>query len=253
MTDSVDVFHYVRDQESLTRPELLQLCLDELVAQNFYLASDSQDEIRNAWYRYRKQDALSYESDSTDPINSLAPGISQQIWQEFEQLRQGKQDELIIVAYSLAQSGALKGVEYSVWFYPQEALLRAVMDDIYPDSQPYRHFLNLLELLYNTWHPIYGYQDDGVSPVTTLEEARAGHITWLYDINLWGPDLVDKLGRERVLKTPAWRLTSFDDGGILIVPQLFYADGQKEEYAFTGDKAAAYLGLRSEPPDDERD
>lgn len=240
MPEFIDVFHYVRESHALSRPEPLERFLQGLVAQGYYIFHDEEEEIDKA-------------SGSSDFTSLFVPGISQALRQQVERFGQGESDEISFTVYSATRHEAVKGVEYRVRLYSEEDLIRAVMDDIYPDSLPYRHFLNLLELLYNTWHPIYGYQDDGVRPGPELKDARTGNITWLYDINLWGPELVDKMGRERVLKTPAWHITSFEDGGVLIVPEFFYSDGQKEEYAFTVDKAAAYLGLRSEPPDDERD
>jgi len=237
MPEFIDVFHYPREKDSFSRPEILQHFLQELAAQGYYLARDEQEE-------------MSKDPGPSDPARLFVPGVSQALWQEVERFRQGEINELSIVIYSAVREGEVRGVEYRVTLYPKAELIRAVMDDIYPDSQPYRRFLDLLELLYNTWHPIFGYRDDGVRPGTDLEDARTGNIVWLYDINVWGPELVEHMGRERVLRSPAWRLTTLQDGGVLIVPQLYYSDGQAGEYTCTGDDAARHLGLHWEPPDE---
>jgi hypothetical protein len=53
---------------------------------------------------------------------------------------------------------------------------------------------------------------------TPREEILAHKISYLYDINLFGPEIVDALGRERVLSAPAQIVTLLDDGGVMLVP-----------------------------------
>ena len=40
----------------------------------------------------------------------------------------------------------------------------------------------------------------------------------LYIINFLSPEIVAKLGRERLLNSPAWRSELLDDGGVLLIP-----------------------------------
>ncbi|HEX4203421.1 MAG TPA: hypothetical protein VHZ51_04330 [Ktedonobacteraceae bacterium] len=109
----------------------------------------------------------------------------------------------------------------------------------------------MVQLVYSIWHSIYGYQDDPTGDLTSLEAVRGLDITWLYEINLFGPEIVDQFGRERVLSTPAWLVKTLDDGGVLLVPILVRQDGSDEDYRFSFDEAAQYLGLRYELPEEE--
>jgi hypothetical protein len=54
-----------------------------------------------------------------------------------------------------------------------------------------------------------------------------------------------------VLSTPAWLVKTLDDGGVLLVPILVRQDGSDEDYRFSFDEAAQYLGLRYELPEEE--
>jgi hypothetical protein len=117
--------------------------------------------------------------------------------------------------------------------------------------EEYLHYLDVLQLVYTTWHPLYGYQDDPSGDMTSLEEAHRYAIGWLYDINLFGPEIVDRLGRERVLSTPAWLVKTLDDDGVLLVPALYRNGGRDEEYRFSREEAAQHLHLRYELPEEE--
>ena len=69
----------------------------------------------------------------------------------------------------------------------------------------YNEFLETLQLFYDVWHPIYGFQE-GTSdePYPSREEALALNIYWLYELNIFGPEIVARLGRDKVLKSPTW-------------------------------------------------
>ncbi len=67
----------------------------------------------------------------------------------------------------------------------------------------YEQFLQALSLTYQVYHPFYGFQISMLAesrPATTQEEALAQKIEWLYDINVFGPELVEKLAKS------GWRL-----------------------------------------------
>ncbi|MFC7047156.1 hypothetical protein ACFQH6_18715 [Halobacteriaceae archaeon GCM10025711] len=69
--------------------------------------------------------------------------------------------------------------------------------------------------------PDYGYGTVGteVDPAKIptpdhLAEGRISHVFWL---NVWPEAVVDRLGRERVLSAPAWRVRELATGGVLVV------------------------------------
>jgi hypothetical protein len=87
----------------------------------------------------------------------------------------------------------------------------------------YAHWLELLELAYRIWQPLYGYEPAPCWPETSLAHARALQPQYLYQYNYFGPELVEKLGRERVLQAPAWHVKRFGDGGVLVIPNEMYS------------------------------
>lgn len=52
---------------------------------------------------------------------------------------------------------------------------------------------------------------------TTLGGVFDGEVQQLYWLQVLSPDAVERLGRDQVLSTPAWRVESLNDGAVLIV------------------------------------
>ena len=129
---------------------------------------------------------------------------------------------------------AVPEVDFSFVLYPvpEEGALycQANPNQDYIRSNEAREFyptmLEVFKDLYNSWHPFYGHQDyeGGVSlnRDTVIEDQD---IDYLYRINLFGPELVSKLGRDRLLSAPAWRIEELADGGIFLIPQDHMAIG----------------------------
>lgn len=107
----------------------------------------------------------------------------------------------------------------------------------------YDQSLQALHLIYEVYHPFYGFQISmvvGTRPATTQEDALAGKMQWLYDINVFGPELVEKIGKVRLETAPAQKIIRFEDGGMMLLPRSYlYPDFSK--YSFK--EVATHLGL----------
>ncbi len=107
----------------------------------------------------------------------------------------------------------------------------------------YENFLQAIRLVYEVYHSLYAFQISMLGesrPATTYEEAQAKQIRWLYDVNLFSPELVEKLGRERIESVSAQKVISLDDGGVMLLPRIYFYPGFTK-YSFK--KVATHLNL----------
>jgi hypothetical protein len=163
---------------------------------------------------------------------SLQAGVSPQALSEVRQFCAERQGFFMLQGFAVAteiysKSGRrlLNGFEWSLGFDEEQGAvfinyLRHHFTVLEDEWEAYPHWLEIVQLIYNIWHPIYGYSIDPRGGVkdTPREEILAHKISYLYDINLFGPEIVDALGRERVLSAPAQIVTLLDDGGVMLVP-----------------------------------
>jgi hypothetical protein len=151
-------------------------------------------------------------------------------------------------------------VTYSFSFLRKSAFLRestplGLRLDIdlpdHPDQGKERtqHLVSLVTALANVLHPLYGYahiQADaslGTDPHTSDSFAPIGvyEIHWL---NIYGKNLVEQLGRERVLSTPCFHCEELAGGGVLLLSRPTPLDYASDEARM--DQAAALAHLRSD-------
>ncbi len=80
-----------------------------------------------------------------------------------------------------------------------------------------RFFLDIGKGLYEVLRPSFGWIDFDYGLRTTHEDIEALELPTLYWANFFGPAYVKKIGRERILSAPAWRIEELPDGGLLYV------------------------------------
>lgn len=77
----------------------------------------------------------------------------------------------------------------------------------------------LTTIIYQTLHPVYGRglitPDADERPFAEATGA-APHVYAIYDYNVYGPALVARLGRQKLLAIPTWHTRTFADGGMLL-------------------------------------
>jgi hypothetical protein len=198
---------YPRQREELRDKARVTAWLEALAAQGYYVTQEN-DPFYDQW-----AEALR--------THSIPPGVSTSARENIRIFCAGEADVLGCKAYSLAEDFT-DGVDLS---YPDGFVFLSADDGYFTFDGPrgqhkYELFIDLVEASYHIWHPIYSFlgESSGVIPHTSREEALALEPRWLYDINLFGPEYVQKIGRERLLSAPAWKVKELDDGGILIVP-----------------------------------
>src|SRR6202007_703875 len=85
----------------------------------------------------------------------------------------------------------------------------------------FRYWVKLLQEIYAYWHPMFMYEFTHQGPPSVnpgWEEIRAFNIPALSTLNIFSPELVNKLGQEKLVQAPAWMIETMDDQGILLIP-----------------------------------
>jgi hypothetical protein len=144
-----------------------------------------------------------------------------------------------------------------VQFVPEEGLVTCSVEQehFYGSDEGQDSYLTMLDIFkefYQCLHPFYGHEDysGGVSLSYDFVVNKQA-VNTLYFINFFGPELVNKLGRDRLLGAPAWKIEELDDGGIFLVPT--------EHIAVSGGgfsllRVARHLGMETpQAPDEEWD
>lgn len=228
-----DLWLYTRRKEEIYDPGKFQQLVEGLAALNFYVALPAEVEDR-----------------STLTTAGVSPRL-QEVMQHAQSLTKS---EWLIQAHSLDHSPPSDGFFFRIRNLDLDEeeeeqfstldidYLTRLFDESTNGLAMYEHFLEAIRLIYEVYHPIYGYELDARDDrePTTKEEMLALQIHTLYDINLFGPELVEKLGRQRVESTQAEKVIPLDDGGIMLVPRIFfYSDFRR----YDSQKIATHLGL----------
>ena len=178
--------------------------------------------------------------------HTIPAGVSPQAQQAIASFIQGIGDSLSCEATHLRE-------EFTVLasVLPNEGTTLLLVDSglLSTPSVTQRNVALLIEqitLLYEHWHPYFGVlSSEGPAPAQIERSAvLAGTIPGLFEITLFGPELVNALGPARVLSAPAWRVQAFADGGVLIIPGPYLDNNPAYPYQATREAVARHLGLQ---------
>jgi hypothetical protein len=177
------------------------------------------------------------------PEPPVEAGISPVLSADLEAYLAGRKPYFAAEAFAVDGEGRRREFHYGcLALIAEEELLIVTVDDWHfslpgdvcrdPHHQRevralYAYWLELLQLTYSIWNPLYCYEPASFWPETSLADARALQPQYLYQYNYFGPELVEKLGRERVLHAPAWLVKSSDDGGAFVIPNDMYYPGEE--------------------------
>jgi hypothetical protein len=231
---------YLQTPEEFYNKGNLHAFVAGLVARGHYVSGADWKDVRRVWRAALTQENEQLDSEESERV--CIPGVSPLYWQNLETFVEKRSDLLEISLFSTARAGDLLAFEASLYLQPEECTMTLSMQGKWGVLAPFLHWLDILYFTYELWHPLYSYKEGGVEE-TSYADALAGNITRLYDINLLNHVLVEKLGRELVLSTPAWRITELADGSVFLIPQLIANGGTDEEYSYEREVAAKHLGL----------
>jgi hypothetical protein len=254
------IFYTLRSEKEHYDAQIILNAVRDVANLGYHLVtSDEQSTTFKAWWAqlHPEQAAkIQQEKGNTalDTSSIFTAGLSTQMQIEAEQFSTHQRGSLTIHAYSVALTGPMKGFEFTMRLKPQEEVASTTFDEgffLKTDRQAavasFEQWLGITQLIYDFLHPIYAYafNHNGIIPPTSLEEVEAFKPHWLYEINLFGPEMVETLGgREFVLAAPAQIVRSLEDGGVLIIPEM---NMYPEVLQYDWETVADYLGL--EAPD----
>lgn len=224
--DDPSVITYLRTSEEFYQREKLYAFVEGLAARGHYVTGENWEDVGSVWMATLNGE--SPQAASLDPESVFTPQVSPILLRNIDTFVETRADSLGIYLFANAREGDLKAFEATIYLEPEEYTITMYYLAKRYALEPFLHWLDLLQFTYQTWHPLYSFKEGGTE--TTHEEALAGDISLLYEANLWNSEMVEKMGRERVLEAPAWRITELEDGSVFLVPQLTSDGGTEEDY-----------------------
>src|SRR5262245_1597690 len=76
--------------------------------------------------------------------------------------------------------------------------------------------LRFVKMMYPHLRPRFGWIDE-FGDIETVKSLAHDQPRFLFWINVFGPELVQQIGKDFLLKAPGWKKEELDDGGILYV------------------------------------
>ncbi len=220
--ESLVFLSFLRTLAACYDSETIAHFLKLLVSHGFRVIAESEDEI----------------------YADVAPEVTQELQQEVDAYLAQRGDPLFFRAYYVGD------IDLSLLFQlvPEEGLLACMVEQehFYGSAEGHAAYLTMVAIfkeLCDCWHPFYGhtYYSGGVNPdrAALLSDLN---VPALYYINLFGPELVNKLGRDRLLNAPAWKIEELADGSIFLAPED-HVEVAGGGYALK--KVADYLGMNT--------
>ncbi len=260
------IFYYLKSAEGIYSAGHVQRLLEAIAGQGYALLTEEESrEAFLAWWGRLFPTWHGWQNLPPDEAARLAerraraarytervftPGISEALQAALQDFTARQLQSLALHAFGTEEEGPLRAFEFTLdlgglapsatW---EGSFFRK--QDQQASIEAFEHWLGLLQLLYHSLHPYYAYawNRDGSIPPSEPDEVLEAGPRWLYEINLFGPQLVETLGgREHLLRAPAQIRRPLDDGGVLLIPTMsFYPHVQLYDW----EEVAEYLGLQS--------
>jgi len=175
-----------------------------------------------------------------DPAYVPSAGVPAEVRRNLRHYLAGAAD-----SFSFALTRTPLATTFECALHPTEGILSLYVsdqnfDDTYTGGNGavcYALWLAFVEQCYMLWRPVYGFStgDSDFEGFIEREDALALDISYLYTYgNLFGPELVEKLGRERLETAPADYRRALGDGGMHLIP-VTYHDLTRRTDSATGD------------------
>ncbi len=247
------VLSYVRERDMLYSSEKISHFLQALARQNCYVASELEIGFFTIWKRFLVEaptaSATRRRAKRSGFEDALQPGVSELLREEVRLYSTQRQEELTFSICSMARTELLRGFQVTCTLQPVDGciLLSVEAERFFGSSKPglakYQHWLELVRTVYACWQPLFVHEFSHTAtvPNTSWEEVQAFAISQLYMLNIFGPELVEKIGQQKLLFVPAWKVAKLKDDGILVIPEDSYSSSEQHSYSLR--RAAKYLGF----------
>jgi hypothetical protein len=208
-----NLIYIMRSHEATCNPPVMEEFLQTFMDLGYWLAAGMEQETYLMW------DRRLYAAPDAD-LPSLEPGISDPLREQMQLYLAGQHDSVGVFAYSTGPVAfELPAFHFVCAFEEQEegaiclfttgngSAWGAAADVVWDD---------IARRMYRLWRPLYAYSYFDLPGEVRLEreDVLTLHLPYLHRrMNFLGPELVDALGRERVLTTPGAKIGALDDGG----------------------------------------
>ncbi|GCE21041.1 hypothetical protein [Dictyobacter kobayashii] len=238
----------IQNQQTLLDQDGMKGWLLKLVASGYRLVTaEERGESFAAWWNIKRGEyyrELTTEEEAWLPIMREA-GMTEALQSRLGSYLNQDSSQLELRAYHVEHTLEfdIELSEAMAWSY-NISVDRDYLTGTYEGNniQAYELWLDAIKLAYQYMHPYYGSLYDIDFPdrkePTEWLDALMGEIKGLTLVNIFGPELVQRFGHERLLSTPAWRCETLDDGGILLLPEPYWYG-----YAPTWRAASEHLGF----------
>lgn len=254
---------YVREKEELRQEEKVLQFFHKLARHNCYIASTLELGTATIWRRLVAEtpidrgddDEGAFDRDPGDEepfASAFKPSVSEQVQQEVRVYVAESQEQLTVEARLMARSKLLRGFEYTITIAPADGVLLLSVDhERFFHRGPagvmkFRYWVKLLQEIYAYWHPLLMHEFAHQGPPLInpdWETVHMLHLPTLYTLNLFSPELVNKLGREKIAQAAAWMIETLDDQGILLIPTDVYGLTPERSLALDFAAVARHLGF----------
>ncbi len=115
------------------------------------------------------------------------------------------------------------GLLFRMTLYRGQSILIGFNDNTFSYNvfglRNYERFIEFITLVYQFWPLLYGYMSDG--PSWEIDEIRNLEVDALYELTIFGPEYVAKIGREKFNTLHAWRTLRMEDGGYIVAVGVY--------------------------------
>jgi len=223
------VLFYPHEKEELYDRERLQQFFTGLAECNCYVAPEAEIASLAIWRKYLV-DVPAPENQKRTRLpfaDALKPGVSEGLRREARVYIAERMEQLIVAVRSMARSPLARGFELTVTLAPEEGYILLSVDQerffrpTLDGLAKYRYWIKIIEKTSACWRPLYAHEfthqgSPSVNP--SWDEVHALEIPALYALNIYGPELIQKIGQERLLDAPAWVVRELEGSGYLIIP-----------------------------------
>lgn len=229
MEEHIWILIFLRKREEFYDAETVKRFLSVLAGHHFRVIADAESHFSLAWYCFHAEldDEATLRQQGIDTTLLFTPGVSPLLLEETNTYVAEQRKTLSFDVYSTSREGLLKRFEFGGSLEPDEGyILLSINWELFDaafageDSEPREaYWIELLQEIYRCWHPLYAYRfSHGSGPLADpkQEDIRALAIHSVYGTNFFGPEFVAKLGREKLLSIPAYRVVELGDGGIFL-------------------------------------
>lgn len=208
-----NLMYIMRSHAATCNPPVMEEFLQTFMDLGYWLAAGTEQETDLTWNR-----RLEAAPDADLP--ALEPGISDLLREQMQLYLAGQRDSIGLSAYSTGPVAfELLAFSFDCAFEEQEegaicvfttgavSAWGAAADVVWDD---------IARRMYRLWCPLYAYSYFDLPGEVRIErdDVLTLHLPYLHRrMNFLGPELVDALGRERVLTTPGAKIEALDDGG----------------------------------------